>query len=121
VLAAIKTVKYYKLTADDLVVTVATDGFDRYPSVLEWLAGREGTQNRDLALRSNRDLPSRDDGLDPRRPPARSAGTTKKYYTWVEQQGKTVEALQMQRDPDFWREQRGRVDEIDNYSANGSA
>src|SRR5207237_1818458 len=35
VLGAIKTAKYYRLTADDLVVTVATDGFDRYPAVPE--------------------------------------------------------------------------------------
>jgi hypothetical protein len=27
-----------------------------------------------------------------------------KYYTWVEQQGKTYEEIQAQWDPEYWRE-----------------
>jgi cysteine synthase len=113
VLGAIKTVKHYRLTADDLVVTIATDGFDRYPSVLDWLATREGPSTRDLALRRIEIFhrATTDWVLEGRQ--ARQRWHNQKYYTWVEQQGKTVEALQMQRDPDFWREQRARVEEID--------
>src|SRR5262245_33597348 len=51
VLGAIKTAKHFGMGAEDLIVTVATDGFDRYPSVLRWLASREGALDRDLALR----------------------------------------------------------------------
>jgi cysteine synthase A len=40
ILGAIKMAKYLKLGADDNVVTVATDGFDRYDSVLEDLDAR---------------------------------------------------------------------------------
>jgi cysteine synthase A len=36
-----------------------------------------------------------------------------KYYTWVEQQGKTVEELDAQRDPNWWIEHQEMVAEID--------
>jgi cysteine synthase A len=36
-----------------------------------------------------------------------------KYYTWVEQQGKTVEELDSQRGQDYWEAQQARVAEID--------
>ena len=36
-----------------------------------------------------------------------------KYYTWVEQQGKTVEELDAQRDPGWWVEHQEMVPEID--------
>jgi cysteine synthase A len=36
-----------------------------------------------------------------------------KYYTWVEQQGKTVEELDAQRDPGWWVEHQELVTEID--------
>jgi hypothetical protein len=36
-----------------------------------------------------------------------------KYYTWVEQQGKTVEELDAQKNPDWWFAHQERVGEID--------
>jgi hypothetical protein len=37
-----------------------------------------------------------------------------KYYTWVEQQGKTYAEIQAQwYDPNYWNDIHGRVDEID--------
>jgi hypothetical protein len=37
-----------------------------------------------------------------------------KYYTWVEQQGKTYEEIQAQwYDPHYWTSIHGRTDEID--------
>ena len=36
-----------------------------------------------------------------------------KYYTWVEQQGKTVEELNAQRDPAFWEREQAQVAEVD--------
>jgi hypothetical protein len=36
-----------------------------------------------------------------------------KYYTWVEQQGKTVEELDEQRHQEYWEAQQARVAEID--------
>lgn len=113
ILGAIKTVRHFRLGAEHLVVTVATDGFDRYPSVLQWLAGVEGPQTRERALRRIEIFhrATTDWILEGRE--ARERWHNQKYFTWVEQQGKSVEALQMQRDPDFWREQRSRADAID--------
>jgi cysteine synthase len=42
VLGAIRLARHLNLGADDNVVTIATDGFDRYPSVLADLAERRG-------------------------------------------------------------------------------
>ncbi|MCB0293185.1 MAG: pyridoxal-5-phosphate-dependent protein subunit beta, partial [Calditrichaeota bacterium] len=37
-----------------------------------------------------------------------------KYFTWIEQQGRTVEELNQQwRDAAYWEALRGQVDEID--------
>jgi cysteine synthase A len=37
-----------------------------------------------------------------------------KYFTWVEQQGKTYEEIQAQwYDPDYWSSSHRKVDEID--------
>ena len=41
ILGAIKMAKYLKLGPEDNVVTIATDSFDRYPSVMEDLHNRE--------------------------------------------------------------------------------
>lgn len=113
ILGAIKTAKFYKLGPSDLVVTIATDGYDRYPSVSEWLAKHEGPQTRERALRRV-ELFHRA-GLDwiCEGREARERWHNQKYFTWVEQQGKSVEALQQQRDPGFWKAQRERVGEID--------
>lgn len=43
VLGAIRLARHLKLRASDNVVTIATDGFDRYPSVLADLEKRRGT------------------------------------------------------------------------------
>ncbi|HEY1341362.1 MAG TPA: pyridoxal-phosphate dependent enzyme [Bryobacteraceae bacterium] len=43
ILGAIRMARFLGLGADDNVVTVATDGFDRYPSVLAKLAERVGS------------------------------------------------------------------------------
>jgi hypothetical protein len=44
---------------------------------------------------------------------ARNRWHNLKYYTWVEQQGKTVEELDAQRNPEFWHAEQERVAEID--------
>jgi hypothetical protein len=36
-----------------------------------------------------------------------------KYYTWVEQQGKTVQELDAQREPAWWERHQQMVQEID--------
>ena len=36
-----------------------------------------------------------------------------KYYTWVEQQGKTVEELDAQKDPQWWINHQQLIPEMD--------
>jgi hypothetical protein len=36
-----------------------------------------------------------------------------KYFTWVEQQGKTTDELRALADPSFWVGEQARVDEVD--------
>ncbi len=50
ILGAIKMADYLKLGPDDNVVTIATDGFDRYPSVMEDLE-RRSLETGDFVLR----------------------------------------------------------------------
>ena len=115
VLGAIKTAKYYNLGSDDVIVTIATDALDRYYSVMDWLRNEEGQmdeasavgriestfhgQHTDWVLEGTEEVRERWHNL--------------KYYTWVEQQGKTVEELDAQRDPDWWTAHQERVPEID--------
>jgi len=36
-----------------------------------------------------------------------------KYYTWVEQQGKSIEELRALADPDFWLGEQSKIADID--------
>ena len=46
-------------------------------------------------------------------PEVRRRWHNQKYFTWVEQQGKTVAELRAQEDPAFWRAQQARVVDVD--------
>ncbi len=113
-LAAIKSAKALSLGGDDLLVTVATDGFDRYPSVLRALDEREGPQTRELALQRLGTLRSvGTDWVQEGTRQARERWHNQKYFTWVEQQGKSLEELDALRDPTFWDQQVDKIPEID--------
>ncbi len=114
VLAAIQTARYYQLGAGKVVVTVATDGFDRYPSVMRRLDEVEGPQTEDVARR-------RIDLFRESAPtmvlegtmPVRRRWHNQKYFTWVEQQGKTVAELEALWRPEFWHAEAAKVAELD--------
>lgn len=113
-IGAIKSARALKLGSKDLVVTVATDGFDRYPSVLRALEEREGPQTRDVAMRrlgAMRSIGA--DWLMEGTIATRERWHNQKYFTWVEQQGKTVEELDQLRDPEFWDSQVDKIPTID--------
>ena len=114
VLAAIKAARYYGLSSRQAVVTVATDGFDRYPSVLERLAREDGPFGPEATARAL-DIfraPKSDWILEGTRS-VRRRWHNQKYFTWVEQQGKTVAELRAQEDPAFWVAHQERAAEID--------
>jgi cysteine synthase len=114
VLGAIRAARHYGFGPREAVVTVATDGFDRYPSVLRRLDEEEGRMDADRARRRLDVFRVRDSAL-------RLEGTSEsrrrwhnqKYFTWVEQQGKTVEELRAQEDPSWWVSHQERAHDID--------
>lgn len=115
VLGAIKAARHYALGPKELVVTVATDSFDRYPSVMRRLTQEKGPQTRDVALRRLERIfrgARCDYVLDGTRE-VRRRWHHQKYFTWVEQQGKTVEQLRAQESPEFWLAEQQQVAALD--------
>jgi cysteine synthase len=114
VLAAIKTARHYRLGAKDAVVTVATDGFDRYPSVLRRLTAERGPMTDDVArARLQIFRGQKADWILEGTPEVRRRWHNQKYFTWVEQQGKTVDELRAQEDPAYWIDHQERAAGID--------
>ncbi|HSD26373.1 MAG TPA: pyridoxal-phosphate dependent enzyme [Vicinamibacteria bacterium] len=114
VLGAIRTARHYGFGPRQAVVTVATDAFDRYPSVLRRLDLEQGAMDAERARRRVdifrvRDTAWKLEGT----PEVRRRWHNQKYFTWVEQQGKAVEALRAQEDPAFWTAEQERAHEID--------
>jgi cysteine synthase len=120
VLSAIKFAKYYELGKNDVVLCVLTDSMELYGSRIQeyrkesgefdaakaaetyahWL---QGVSNDNLLELSYQD---------------RKRVHNLKYYTWVEQQGKTYKEIQEQwYEPDYWtdvQEQTPVIDELIN-------
>jgi cysteine synthase len=115
ILGAIKTAKYYGLGTDDVVVTAATDGFDRYPSEMDKLRSREGALDEARAVGRIEGIfhGQKTDWVQDGTRFNRERWHNLKYYTWVEQQGKTVQELDAQRDPAWWEAHQRRVADID--------
>jgi cysteine synthase len=107
ILAAIKTAKYFDLGANDVMMTVATDGANLYGSEREKILGRDypdGFEAVDAAETAGRYLlgAATDDFLE------LSARDHERifnlgYFTWVEQQGVSLEDFTARRDQRFWR------------------
>jgi cysteine synthase A len=114
VLGAIRAARHYGLGPRQAVVTVATDGFDRYPSVLRRLDREQGPMDGEKARRRLEIFRSRDSALRLEGTPAnRRRWHNQKYFTWVEQQGRSVEELRAQEDPASWVAEQERAHEID--------
>jgi hypothetical protein len=114
VLGAIKTARTLGLGPDDVVVTVATDGFDRYPSVLQKLGKELGPVTRDAVLkRLGRFHHATTDWAQEGTRAVRERWHNQKYFTWVEQQGKSAAELRALADPAFWLAEQAKVDEMD--------
>jgi cysteine synthase len=114
VLGSIRAARHYGFGPRQAVVTVATDGFDRYPSVLRRLDREQGRMDAERARRRLDIFRSRDSALRLEgTPQARRRWHNQKYFTWVEQQGRSVEELRAQEDPAFWAAEQERAHEID--------
>ena len=102
--SAIKTARYYDMDGRDVIFTVLTDSAELYSSRLIELAESQGAYQRETAIaHRSRWL----DGVTPDYVRElghhdRLALHNFKYFTWVEQQGRTVEELRRLWDRDFW-------------------
>ncbi len=115
-LSAIKFAKYNELTSDDVVLTVFTDSMELYGTRIQEYREEYGAFGRDEAAYSfgrymmgeniahMLELSMED----------RKRIHNLKYYTWVEQQGRTSAELNAQwYDPDYWTGFQSQITEID--------
>ena len=115
-LMAIKFAKWYELTGNDVVITLGTDSMDLYSSRLEELRAERGAFTAlDAAGAYHRHLMGQGtDNVEELGYRDRKRIHNLKYYTWVEQQGKTYEEIQAQwYDPDYWTSIQAMADPID--------
>ncbi len=113
--SAIKTAKYYEMDGRDVVFTCLTDSTDLYTSRLRELNDERGPYTAEQALYDRaryldgvtvdhlRELTYHD----------RKALHNFKYFTWVEQQGRSVDELRELWHPEFWEQTFAQVDAWD--------
>ena len=119
-LSAIKLAKYYEMTGRDIVVTIATDSMDMYRSRLHELSEDRGTfTTHDAVAAYHRHLlGTSTEHVHELGYYDRKRIHNLKYYTWVEQQGKTYEEIQVQwYDDDYWTGIQALADPIDRLIA----
>ena len=107
VLGAIKVAKYLDMGPDDVIVTVATDGAEMYDTELQKCMTRDFPRGFD-AVSAGETFGEHmlgagtDNMLELSRHDRRRIFDLG-YYTWVEQQGVTIEDFVARRDQKFWR------------------
>lgn len=120
IIASIKMAKHLGLGSRDLIFTVATDGFDRYPSVLKELehrAGRLGDGHLDdrTLTRWAKNAFHDQDGeevLDVRGTKQKDRLHRQKAQVWSKF-GYTTEFLNKMKKMDFWESEYNSIAEID--------
>jgi cysteine synthase len=115
-LSAIKFAKWYELGEHDIVLTVFTDSMELYQSRLSELQKTYGEYTElDAAADYHRYLLGCPiDCVEELGYWDRRRIHNLKYYTWVEQQGKTYEEIQDQwYEPGYWTSIHHQVNEID--------
>ena len=116
VLAAIKMAKWYELTNQDIILTVWTDSMELYQSRILELREMHGEYTEmDAAVDYERYLLGQAlDNMAELNYQDRKRIHNLKYYTWVEQQGKSYEEIQNQwYQDDYWRGVQSQVEHID--------
>jgi cysteine synthase A len=118
IISAIKYAKYFELKENDIIVTILTDSIDMYKSRLAELTEEKGKFDVFAANAANAryfegieiDYIKELNYYD------RKAVHNLKYYTWVEQQGKTYEEILTQwEDDSYWTDipkHAARLDEL---------
>jgi cysteine synthase len=115
-LSAIKAAKYYEMGEHDIMLTVLTDSMELYQSRLKEMRQEFGEyRESDAAADFARYLhgQSTDHMLELTYADRRRVHNLK-YFTWVEQQGRTYTEIQAQwYDPDYWVGFQSQAAEID--------
>lgn len=115
ILGAIKMAKYLRLGPDDNVVTIATDGFDRYNSVLDDLAQRYLEIQESVLDRWAKDIflkASEDNICDFRRADVKEQLFKQKERDWLPF-GYTKEYIDAMRNMEFWDNEYEKIKEYD--------
>ncbi|MBC8335152.1 MAG: pyridoxal-phosphate dependent enzyme [Anaerolineales bacterium] len=116
VLSAIKAAKYYEMGENDIMLTVLTDSMELYQSRLEEMHDEFGEYTEaNAAADFARWLHGQStDNLEELRYTDRRRIHQLKYFTWVEQQGKTYDEIQDQwYGKDYFTGIQEQADEID--------
>jgi cysteine synthase len=116
VLSAIKAAKYYEMDENDIMITILTDSMELYQSRLKEMHAESGEYSTEDAAADFAHYlhgQSTDNLLELRYTDKRRIHNLK-YFTWVEQQGKTYSEIQsMWREPDYWTGVQKQAKEID--------
>jgi len=116
ILGAIKMAKYYELNENDIVFTIATDSMELYQSRIKELEEQYGAyQEKDAAVAYERYLLGASlDWMLELSYYDRKRMHNLKYFTWIEQQGKTVEELDEQwYNENYWSDRLGSFQQWD--------
>ena len=115
-LAAVKFARWYELDEDDLVLTVLTDSMDMYRSRLREMSKSYGelSEREAIGIFYQYLLGATTDNMAELTYPERKRIHNLKYFTWVEQQGKTYEEIQSQwYERNYWEEVQSSADGLD--------
>jgi hypothetical protein len=116
IIGAIKTAKYLGLGKDDNVVTVATDSYDRYPSVSQALYARYGgkpdADQLEMWARSAFLGASLGEIVDLTQPGQQQRLQQMKSDLWT-QFGYSAEYVRRMADQEFWDAEYAAIKEID--------
>ncbi len=115
-LTSIKTARYFEMNENDVIFTIATDSMEMYQSRIEEEQELHGAYTEtDAAIHYERYLLGA--GIDYMLELSywdKRRMHNLKYFTWVEQQGKTVEELDAQwYDENYWRDKFHSYEEWD--------
>lgn len=105
-LAAIKQAKYFELNEDDIIFTVFTDSAEMYGSRIAEQSAAKGeytSLQAALDIEAALNCQQCDNYLELSYQDKKRIHNLK-YYTWVEQQGKTYEEILAQWEPEYWQE-----------------
>jgi cysteine synthase len=114
-LSCIKTAKWFELEEDTVLFTSFTDSAEMYTSRLAEMNDAHGSYSK---LQAELDFAGplqaqKMDNFEELTFPGRKRLHHLKYFTWVEQQGRSVQDLDALWAPSFWKDMQDSIPEVD--------